>query len=138
MRQWGAALLPLPAPPALPPPTAVVACEGLTNPLGTSCPADWPWACPSQPAGLPWPATAAAGALLQQPVSLSQGLAVAAALEQQLQQQQPALGGLWGPPQGGLLHPILEWRADSVRRKRKRAMNRHKHRKRLAKMRMRK
>jgi hypothetical protein len=61
-------------------------------------------------------------------------MAAAAALA-----QQPVGGsGLWAPPEGGLLQQIQEWRADSVRRKRKRAMNRHKHRKRLAKLRMRK
>jgi hypothetical protein len=78
---------------------------------------------------------AAAAALWQQPaVSLSQGLALAAA-----QQQQPApaggiASGLWAP-QAGELH---ELRADSVRRKRKRAMNKHKHRKRRKLQRMRK
>ncbi|PSC69764.1 4 -phosphopantetheinyl transferase [Micractinium conductrix] len=78
---------------------------------------------------------AAAAALWHQPAaSLSQVLAAAAAAAQQ---PSPAAGvarGLWAPQQG----EVLEWRADSVRRKRKRAMNKHKHRKRRKLNRMRK
>ena len=59
-------------------------------------------------------------------MSLSQG-AVAAALSQRA--AAPA-AGLWAPHQGGLVRRLQEMWADSVRRKRKRAMNKHKHRKR--------
>ncbi len=66
----------------------------------------------------------------QHPASL---IPLAAAL---LQQPVPATSanGLWAPQNG----EVVEWRADSVRRKRKRAMNKHKHRKRRKLNRMRK
>lgn len=72
-------------------------------------------------AGLPWAAVAAAR---QQPVSLSQGIAAAGLVPLPT----PAAGGLVAPQQGGLLRQLEQLWADSVRRKRKRAMNKHKHR----------
>lgn len=72
-------------------------------------------------AGIPW--WTATAVLQRQPANFSQGLAAAALM------QRPVAGSaaVRAPQQSGAL---TEMWADSVRRKRKRAMNKHKHRKR--------
>jgi hypothetical protein len=82
-------------------------------------------ACSKQAASgfLQWASAAAAAAARQQPTSLSQSLAAAS-----LQPLSPAMQA--PQQQQGVLRQLEQLWADSVRRKRKRAMNKHKHRKR--------